>query len=110
MIDKYNGLNYIIVHKKKSIFDVAIDRTSPWGNPFPLKNPQNLDARHVCVSNYRAWLWEQIQRGKTKMLDDLIARKNSNNGEPLKLGCWCAPRLCHGDILARACDWWESRF
>jgi hypothetical protein len=107
MIEKYKVLNYAIVHRKRSDC-LPIDRSSQWGNPFHLSDPTNLRLREECVAKYRAWLWEQIQSGNTKMLDDLISKRKAHGGV-LALGCWCAPRLCHGDVLAAAADWWESR-
>ena len=104
-ISKYTGTNYIIVHTKKEQ-SVAIDRSSQWGNPFPLQNPKDEVARQECVAKYRADLWRKIQGGDVSQLERLIKRKNQ--GKPLKLGCWCAPRLCHGDVLAAACDWYET--
>jgi hypothetical protein len=46
--------------------------------------------REEVVEKYAEWLLEQ---------PELVAKAR----EELKgkvLGCWCAPKLCHGDILA----------
>jgi hypothetical protein len=107
MISKYAGSNFTITHVKKDKTQ-PIDRTSQWGNPFHLSNPKDDKLREECVAKYKAWLWNQIQSGNTQILDDLIAKRKANGGH-LTLGCWCAPRLCHGDVLASACDWWEQQ-
>lgn len=106
-MQKYTGKNYKIVHKKQEPFDQSIDRATPWGNRFHLNNPRDEEERKLRVSQYKLDLWQRIQRGDTKFLVDLIARKNNNKGF-LVIGCWCAPRLCHGDVLAAACDWFEK--
>jgi hypothetical protein len=107
-VNKYSGTNYTIVHRKVDKFAFPIDRSSPWGNPFHLSNPKDEALRQECVAKYKVWLWQQIQSGNTRMLDDLIHKRRALGGH-LTLGCWCAPRLCHGDVLASACDWWESQ-
>jgi hypothetical protein len=67
--------------------DVKIDRTTKWGNPFPMRNEQYRD--HV-IKQYRKWLAIQEFNG-TLNIDELLDAK--------RLGCWCAPRACHGDVL-----------
>lgn len=43
----------------------------------------------MAVEQYRAWLLEQ---------DELLADLHELKGKVL--GCWCAPKQCHGDVLA----------
>ena len=58
---------------------------SPFGNPFRL----GIDGdRDEVISRYRAWM---------KMQPDLLARLPELRGK--RLGCWCAPKPCHGDVL-----------
>ena len=33
-----------------------------------------------------------------------LAEKH-NRGEDIVLICWCKPKPCHGDILAKAIEW-----
>lgn len=76
-----------VVHCKKAEFDVYIGRPGPWGNPFVVGEH---GTREEVVEQYAEWLLEQ---------PELVAKAK----EELKgkiLGCWCAPKLCHGDILA----------
>jgi hypothetical protein len=42
------------------------------------------------LARYEAWLFEQ---------PELVAALAELAGKTL--GCWCAPRACHGDVLAR---------
>lgn len=74
--------------------DVYIGRPGPWGNPFVLKNKDDNAERRRVLEKYREWLMSQ---------PELIARaKRELKGKVL--GCYCAPRLCHGDVLAEVAN------
>ena len=79
-------MNNYVVHCKKSKYDVYIGRPSKWGNPIRLE--READRERVLV-DYRKWLMQQ---------PDLLNSLHELKGKIL--GCWCAPRLCHGDVLA----------
>lgn len=68
-----------------------------WGNPFPLYSKDEAE-RIFVIKEYERWLWEQIKSGSIT-LDDLV----SLDGK--RLGCFCSPRACHGDILVKAIAW-----
>lgn len=87
-----------VVHCKKESYDVYIGRPGPWGNPFEMQSEED---REKVISQYKDWLWGQIKEGKIKK-EDLA----SLNGKTL--GCWCAPRACHGDVLLDAAEWASS--
>lgn len=78
-----------VVHCKKASFDVYIGRPSKWGNPIRLLNPNNDLERIECLIKYRKWLEEHPEV--------IEMAKNELKGKVL--GCWCAPRPCHGDVL-----------
>ena len=77
----------LVVHCKRAAHDVYIGRPSKWGNPFVIGRDGTRD--HV-IARYEAWLLEQ---------PELVAALPELAGKTL--GCWCAPRACHGDVLAR---------
>lgn len=79
-------MTVLVVHCKRDPYDVYIGRPSKWGNPFPLEAE---DDREECLASYRLWLLNQ---------PDLLAALPELRGKVL--GCWCAPRLCHGQVLA----------
>lgn len=88
-----------VVHWKKSAFDVYIGRPGPWGNNFShLLSTQakfKVATRDEAIEKYEAWVLEQ---------PDLIERiKKELRGKVL--GCWCKPRRCHGDVLARIANY-----
>jgi hypothetical protein len=75
------------VHCKRERHHVYIGRPSKWGNPFVVGEHGE---RGKCIALYERWLCEN---------EALIAALDELCG--LVLGCWCAPRACHGDVLAR---------
>jgi hypothetical protein len=84
-----------VVHCKREKFDVYIGRPSKWGNPFKLADELNAgdEARELCLAKYRTWILLQ---------PELLAALGELRGKTL--GCWCAPKACHGDVLARLAD------
>lgn len=75
-----------VVHLKAEPYDVRIDRQTAWGNPFIIGKDGDRDQ---VIAKYREWIMsnphmvenaKRLLRGKT-------------------LGCWCAPKACHGDVL-----------
>jgi len=81
-----------IVHCGRDEYDVYIGRPSKWGNPFSHK-PSSLAevkvaTRQEAIDKYREWIRSQ---------PDLMAALEELRGK--RLGCWCRPKLCHGDVL-----------
>ncbi len=74
-----------VVHLKDDEFDVRIDRTTIWGNPFVVGRHGN---RAEVIEKYRVWILKQ-----PNLLSQLYHLKGK------RLGCWCAPEPCHGDVL-----------
>jgi hypothetical protein len=75
-----------VVHCKKDKFDVYIGRPSKWGNPFAIGKD---GTREQVIEKYRSWIPTQ---------PELIAALPELKDKVL--GCWCAPKACHGDVLA----------
>ena len=76
-----------VVHCKKAKYDVYIGRPGPWGNPFVVGEHGTRDE---VVEKYAEWLLGQ---------PELVAKAQKELKGKV-LGCWCAPKLCHGNILA----------
>ena len=77
--------NTRVVNKRRSKYDVYIGRGSRWGNPFEIGPDGNREA--VCAK-YLGYLLESPE-----LLAALHSLKNKT------LGCYCSPKLCHGDII-----------
>ncbi len=75
-----------VVHCKRDEFDVYIGRPGPWGNPFHIGAD---GTREEVVEKYAAWVLTQ---------PELLATIKIELKDKI-LGCWCAPKLCHGNIL-----------
>jgi hypothetical protein len=82
---------------KKEPYDIYIGRGSKWGNPF--SHREGTLAEHVVKSRSEA-----IKRYEEYLLqnEDLMSSLHELKGK--KLGCWCKPKSCHGDILAKYAD------
>lgn len=81
-----DSLKTTVVHCKKAVYDTYIGRPSKWGNCF-LIGPDG--DRVEVIAKYRKWIL-----GQPKLLAELQELRG------MRLGCWCAPALCHGDVLA----------
>ena len=83
-----------VVHCKKKPYDVYIGRPSKWGNPFSHQEGTlakfKVASRDDAVDEYEKWLQSQ---------PELLAALPELKGKVL--GCWCAPKRCHGDVLSR---------
>lgn len=84
-----------VVNKRYEQYDVYIGRGSKWGNPYIIGVDGN---RAEVIAGYRIWLWQQIREGKITLAD-----LRSLDGK--RLGCYCSPLPCHGDVLVGAIEW-----
>lgn len=84
----------LVVHFRKAPYDVYVGRPSPWGNPFTFKAgtlAEFIVPRAEVIPRYEAWVRAQPEL--------VVKIKSELRGKVL--GCWCAPRACHGDVLAK---------
>jgi hypothetical protein len=80
-----------VVHCKRAKYDVFIGRPSKFGNPHVMHSETE---RHKVVA-----LFEQTAR-KRLAVDFWWAEKVKGlHGKTL--GCYCAPKACHGDVLLK---------
>ncbi len=78
-------MNARLVKIGEAAYDCRIDRRSKWGNPY-----------HIGIHGTRSeviTMYESYVRGRP----DLIAALPELAGKTL--GCHCAPKRCHGEIL-----------
>lgn len=76
-----------VVNLNKEPYDVYIGRGSIWGNPFHI-GPDGT--RSEVIKKYN----EYIRNNK-----DLMDRIHEL--ECKRLGCFCYPKACHGDVLVQ---------
>lgn len=103
-----------VVNSRKEAYDVYIGRrvgNSNYGNPFSHHNSSTLASirtptREVAVAAFKEWLegsrWADIEPERRLWI---LAHIKDLKGK--RLGCFCKPLECHGDVLkelADACD------
>ena len=74
---------------------VYIGRGSKWGNPFRIGTD---GSREEVIEKSRRHLWTEIQAGRVDIA--ALAALHCKT-----LGCWCAPRPCHREVLQAAAVW-----
>jgi hypothetical protein len=101
-----------IVNLNNSGYRIYIGRPSPWGNPWTHKESTiakfKVNTPEEAVENYSKWLWgidftDVLQEKRWWILDHLGDLRNQ------VLGCYCKPKICHGDILADIVNNWDER-
>lgn len=80
-----------VVNLRRDAYDVRIDRATKWGNPFRIGPDGD---RQQVIAKYRHYILHQNP--------DLLAQVGELRGK--RLGCWCAPYQCHGDVLAQLAE------
>jgi hypothetical protein len=80
----------VAVNKRTADFDVYIGRGSKWGNPFKIGEH---GSRADVIEKYEEWIKSQPH---------LLSSLHEIRGK--RLGCFCKPLACHGDVLAHLCD------
>lgn len=81
----------LVVHWKKSKYDIYIGRPSAFGNPFRIGEDGD---RSEVLSLYEHWLRGELE--KRPALKEQLLRLRGK-----VLGCWCSPEPCHGDIIVK---------
>lgn len=78
-------------------------KTNPLGNPFSMKNESQRDA--VCEQHIEH-VKKQWKIKNSPLRNEIIKlAKRYANGENLALQCFCSPRRCHGEYLAKVIIW-----
>jgi len=75
----------IVVNMREDGYEVYIGRPSKWGNPFVIGKD---GSREEVIAKYREYIMT-----RKDLLDSL------GELEGKRLGCFCAPLACHGDVL-----------
>jgi hypothetical protein len=84
-----------VVNMRTNAYDVAIDRSGPFGNPYHVGKDGDRGAVLELYRSYFSRRVEQDPEFKRRVLD--LRGK--------RLGCWCSPMPCHGMIIV---EWLET--
>ena len=79
-----------IVHCKRENYNIYIGRPSKWGNPYVIGRD---GTRKDVIEKYKQYILAS---------PDLLNSIEELRGK--KLGCWCRPYSCHGDVLIELLD------
>lgn len=93
-----------MVNLRKEPYDVYIGRagkgeTGYFGNPFHLKNWGDENERKLVLEKYRKYFLDRVQKDK-EFREEVLKLKGK------RLGCFCKPKQCHGDVMA---EWIDKR-
>lgn len=87
----------VVVNLRYEAYDVYIGRGSIWGNPFTHKQGTKAEkivgTRQEAISLFKNYLLSR---------PDLLDQIENLRGK--RLGCYCKPHECHGDILIEILD------
>lgn len=97
----------VVVNKRKHLplppngtKRIYVGRPSPLGNPFQITHQSVTTSRIRAVKKYEEW----IRLGEDPMAKEAYAEIGHLvelviDGYNLELECWCAPLLCHADVI-----------
>jgi hypothetical protein len=74
-----------VVNMREEDYEVYIGRPSKWENPFVIGKD---GTRKEVIAKYRKYIMTR---------KDLLESLHELEGK--RLGCFCAPMACHGDVL-----------
>lgn len=85
-----------VVNIYKEKYDVYIGRAGKgndgyFGNPFPLLPGQS---RGSTIEQYKTYFYKRLE-------DDAEFKRRVLELKGKKLGCFCKPAGCHGDVIAQ---------
>ena len=89
----------VITLLKEIQYNVYIGRPSEWGYPYTHTESQvadfKVEDREEAIDKYKVYLHKRIKEepGFKEKLLELDGKV---------LGCWCAPKYCHGDVICMA--------
>lgn len=73
-----------------------IGRPGSLGNPFVMHRESD---RARVIDEFREWFYIKVEHDP-EFREMVLALKGQD------LGCWCAPRACHGDVIL---EWLEAQ-
>lgn len=85
-----------VINRYKEPEDIYIGRGSPLGNPYPIGDNTT---REQVIEKYKDYLMDQISKGNQSIINALNNIKTQSAYKEVKLGCFCKPKSCHGDVI-----------
>lgn len=88
----------VVVNLQRESYDVYIGRAMPGLTASRFANPYKIGvdgSRDAVIALYRKHLRQMME-------DDPSARQELEALRGKRLGCFCKPKACHGDVLLEA--------
>jgi hypothetical protein len=93
--------------------DINVKNKSKWkqdgyyvGRPTVLGNPFRIDehtTREISIQRYAEWFISKIRSRNSVIIQHLhLMEKIIQDEGKLNLVCWCAPKMCHADLIKQA--------
>ena len=83
-----------VVNLRTDEYDVYIGRPSIFSNPFKI-GPDG--GREMVIEKFKVYFLDKIEKDENFRQAVLQLRGK-------RLGCFCAPELCHGNVIAEWAD------
>lgn len=87
-----------VVNKRTDEYDIYIGRGSVFGNPFMIGIG---GTREEVITLYRSWFMRQLASPKFEEAIEGLRGK--------RLGCFCKPLACHGDVIVEYLETFGTR-
>jgi len=81
--------------KPKHPWDIKVDRSTPVGNPYEMKNESERDL--VC-DQYADWFYYAAHNQNHFIYIEKLVSIYKEYGK-INLFCWCAPKRCHAETI-----------
>lgn len=95
-----------VVNKYKEDYDVYIGRGSVYGNPYSSKESKlaqyMVETKEEAIEKYRQMWLSRLSKNPEHTKRILLSLKGK------RLGCFCKPKACHGDVLVELIELIES--
>lgn len=88
-------MTLLINRRDKKRYDFYIGRGTTFGNPHTIGYCNLCNKTHDrkdCVDTYKIYFYNRLLTDSS-FHDKVLSLKGQT------LGCWCKPKLCHGDII-----------
>lgn len=93
-----------VVNLRREAYDVYIGRGSPFGNPFIIGKH---GTREEVIEKYRELHKSKLLSPDWNVYYTYWQQLESLRG--MRLGCYCKPKACHGDVLVEHLTLFERR-
>lgn len=94
-----NKVTVINIHRGKTHYHHYCGRGSPVGNPYVMRDYSD-EERDRVIDAYKNWFMIKVQHSTISdfnvYLKSLVEAAKKG---PINLGCYCAPKRCHCDII-----------